>query len=336
MCYRPIYISHSNIYRSIADTSTYQTVPCGTCLECRIQRSQDWIVRCTKEASKFHSEHNLFVTLTYSNDNLPQTLEGEITLNYRDVQLFHKRLRKYLNKSFTFLGCSEYSPTGRPHYHFNYFNMQLPTNTFLAPQHFQRKGANPTYFNDLLTNCWKKGHVLIGYATPETYAYVTRYTLKKSLFPQNFEKHDDDIEINYQKLYKENEKMYCSRKYAIGLNFSDEELKTNKIYMSKGKIYPIPKAYWRKRKQEIIEQGFLEIGITEKENQIVNKIRVKIFEEFPKFNVKLSQNKRESFKKQNGFNEHDYVLAREHSLSNLKRTFNKIQTLDNYSAIDYC
>ena len=45
------------------------TLPCGQCVNCRLNRSQEWAIRCVHEAS-LHSQ-NSFITLTYNNDNLP-------------------------------------------------------------------------------------------------------------------------------------------------------------------------------------------------------------------------------------------------------------------------
>ena len=64
------------------------TLPCGQCINCRLNRSQEWAIRCVHEAS-LHSQ-NSFITLTYNNDNLP----ANGSLYYRDVQLFLKRFRK--------------------------------------------------------------------------------------------------------------------------------------------------------------------------------------------------------------------------------------------------
>ena len=63
-------------------------LPCGRCLGCRLERSRQWAVRCLHEAQLWDS--NLFVTLTYREDMLPD--HG--SLRYRDFQLFMKRLRK--------------------------------------------------------------------------------------------------------------------------------------------------------------------------------------------------------------------------------------------------
>ena len=44
-------------------------LPCGQCIGCRLERSRQWAIRCVHEAS-LHKQ-NAFITLTYSDDNLP-------------------------------------------------------------------------------------------------------------------------------------------------------------------------------------------------------------------------------------------------------------------------
>jgi len=66
------------------------TVPCGRCINCRLNRAQQWAIRITHEA-QLH-DTNSFVTLTYSDENLPL----HNSLNPRHFTLFMKRLRKNL------------------------------------------------------------------------------------------------------------------------------------------------------------------------------------------------------------------------------------------------
>ena len=87
-------------------------LPCGKCAECLLEKARDWAVRCTHEA-KMHQK-DCFITLTYSDQNLPP--DGK--LNYTHFQLFSKRLRKYAGKDIGFFMCGEYGEsTQRPHYH---------------------------------------------------------------------------------------------------------------------------------------------------------------------------------------------------------------------------
>ena len=96
-------------------------LPCGQCVGCRLERSRQWVVRCIHEASLY--ENNCFLTLTYSDDCLPNGND----LIYRHFQLFMKRLRKRFGSNIRFYMCGEYGDLfGRPHYHACLFNFDAP------------------------------------------------------------------------------------------------------------------------------------------------------------------------------------------------------------------
>ena len=77
-------------------------VPCGQCCGCRLERSRQWAIRCTHEAS-LH-ENNCFITLTFNDDNLP----SDKSLDVRHFQLFMKRLRKQFGSNIRYYHCGEY------------------------------------------------------------------------------------------------------------------------------------------------------------------------------------------------------------------------------------
>ena len=91
-------------------------VPCGKCLECRIQHARAWADRCVVEAKQY--DDNYFVTLTYDDAHLP----AKNSLVPDDLQKFMKRLRKHFpNNKIRFFACGEYGDTSwRPHYHLYY------------------------------------------------------------------------------------------------------------------------------------------------------------------------------------------------------------------------
>lgn len=89
------------------------TVPCGKCIFCRIQKRKEWTIRLLHE--KEAHDDSIFITLTYSDSNVPDNL----SLDKRHAQLFIKRLRKCLNRQgIKYFLCGEYGDkTARPHYH---------------------------------------------------------------------------------------------------------------------------------------------------------------------------------------------------------------------------
>ena len=99
-CYNPLngYRDASGAIRFSArkGTDAEVTVPCGVCIGCRISRSRMWALRIVHESKLW--DRNCFVTLSYDDVALPP--HG--SLRYRDVQLFHKKLRK-AHGAFRFL-----------------------------------------------------------------------------------------------------------------------------------------------------------------------------------------------------------------------------------------
>lgn len=144
-------------------------LPCGQCVECRLERSRQWAMRCMHEASLHR--HNCFVTLTYDDEHLPD--RGQLV--YSDFQLFMKRFRKSVG-NVRFYACGEYGETTwRPHFHACLFGQDLPDKTYwrTTEQDF------PLYRSELLEKVWPLGQSEIGSVTFETAAYCARYCMKK-------------------------------------------------------------------------------------------------------------------------------------------------------------
>lgn len=115
-------------------------------------------------------EESSFITLTYSDQHLP---EGG-SLNVRDWQLFAKRVRKSLGP-IRYFACGEYGDrTFRPHYHAAVFGQG-----FSEGRSRIRGGRNPLYSSTALSRMWPHGHSSVGMLTFESAAYVARYACKK-------------------------------------------------------------------------------------------------------------------------------------------------------------
>lgn len=155
------FVAHGGIHRPVE-------VACGQCVGCRLERSRNWAVRCMHE-SQLH-EHNSFVTLTYDDAHL-----HSISLEYRDFQLFMKRLRKSKG-SVRFYMCGEYGDDfGRPHFHACLFGC-----FFADREHFRRMPSGSSiYTSKELSELWPYGFSSIGDVTFESAAYVARYVMKK-------------------------------------------------------------------------------------------------------------------------------------------------------------
>lgn len=157
-----------------------QPLPCGVCGECVRSKVNGWLFRI-KEETKVSSSC-LFVTLTYSNENLPLHKSGYATLCKRDCQLFLKRLRKryarYAAKNdiipspLKYYLVGEYgSRFGRPHYHIILFNLEV------------RKRVSDLIDDDeiLIRDSWQNGIVDVSSVNIEGGAvgYVLKYLSKQ-------------------------------------------------------------------------------------------------------------------------------------------------------------
>lgn len=164
--------------------SEFIQIPCGQCIECRMQYSREWANRCMLELQYHDSAY--FVTLTYNDENVPKrdyidTGTGEklksLSLYKRDLQLFFKRLRKrYPNDKIRYFCAGEYgSETFRPHYHCIIYGLHLDDLVF-----YKNNFQGDSYFiSSRLTDVWGNGHVVVSNVTWETAAYTARYIMKK-------------------------------------------------------------------------------------------------------------------------------------------------------------
>lgn len=133
---------------------------CGYCEACRLTYRQSWSARIQLEA-QLH-EASSFITLTYSDDFLPNPPQ----LQPDDLQNFMKRLRRNLERgghgSIRFFACGEYgSRTLRPHYHAVLFGV---------PATIEAEA--------LVLKSWGKGHIQLRELTPARAAYVAKYVCK--------------------------------------------------------------------------------------------------------------------------------------------------------------
>ena len=145
-------------------------MPCGQCEGCKLEKARDWATRCVLEA-KYHSE-SCFLTLTYSDENLPSSLDE----HKKNLNSFIDSLRN-AGLKIRYFGCSERgSRTKRLHAHVILFGW-CPGDLELYS-----KGSNGDflYTSKTLEKYWTKGFSIVGFMTFQSAGYVARYTLKKS------------------------------------------------------------------------------------------------------------------------------------------------------------
>lgn len=157
------------------------SVPCGTCLGCRLEKARQWAVRCMHEAALY--DVNSFVTLTYDDEHISK--DGSLVPAH--MVKFLKRLRWHRSKVYKlgprkrlrvyddvrFFQCGEYGEKlSRPHHHAILFNVDFPDKVALA-------GKDGLYRSDELAELWPHGFSSIGAVTFESAGYVARYAMKK-------------------------------------------------------------------------------------------------------------------------------------------------------------
>jgi len=128
------------------------------------------------EASAWES--SIFVTLTYSEEALPDT--GLVSKE--ELQKFLKRLRKAYPTKIKYYASGEYGTQGtcRPHYHLIIFGMKL------TDEHY-------------IETAWNKGRIDVGTVTIESCRYVASY-IQKKLYKQPTEKNSTVFSLQSQGL----------------------------------------------------------------------------------------------------------------------------------------
>lgn len=160
--------------------SANMSLPCGSCVGCKITRSQEWASRCVHELREHHSA--IFATLTYEDKYLPA--DGSLVpAHLRD---FLKRLRREVelerpwvfvnppgslyHRKLRFMACGEYGDLrGRPHYHAILFGVSFPD---------AQRVTSSLYNSAQLERTWRYGNVNFGEVTRASAAYVAGYTAK--------------------------------------------------------------------------------------------------------------------------------------------------------------
>lgn len=183
------------ILKKYSGSMHYKTtiIPCGKCIGCRLDYSQDWANRTYLESQLY--KENYFVTLTYDDEHL--IVKDEITdkdgftwlnedqnatLSTEDFERFLNTFRQIMKRDYKvdgirFIGCGEYGEESqRPHYHFILLNCPLPSETFFEPR---IKNGNTYFRNTIIERAWTKGISNICPANWETMAYTARYITKK-------------------------------------------------------------------------------------------------------------------------------------------------------------
>lgn len=153
---------------------TSAQVACGQCIGCRLDWAADWATRCEKEAMMH--ERNAFVTLTYSDEELPLGGGSLSTVSKREFQLFMKRLRKARDVEVRYFAAGEYGERSqRAHYHALLFGVDFPDREL-----WKRGRSGSLYVSAELSRLWPFGFSTVGQVNFKTAQYVAQYVVKKA------------------------------------------------------------------------------------------------------------------------------------------------------------
>lgn len=187
-------------------------VPCGKCIECRLDYSRSWAFRMICEL-QYH-ETASFITLTYDDNHVPLTDNLHMSLRKDDFQKFMKRLRKRLpDLHLMYYACGEYGGhTFRPHYHMILFGFYPEDAVFYKVNKF----GDVMVTSEFLSDVWGNGYVVIGEVNQKTCGYVSRYCTKKQTGISAYS--------TYDLLGIERPFSFSSKRPAIGRRWIDDHI----------------------------------------------------------------------------------------------------------------
>ena len=156
-----------------------QIVPCGKCVHCRVQRTQEWAVRIYHEM-QYH-DASVFLTLTYDDRFLP------ISLSRYQLSKYFKRVRKHFpGRRIKYFACGEYgtNPSNplppeysgmRAHYHAILFGVGLSDCETIPG-----KPPGLKLVGGPLFDAWQgRGYAYVGTVSYNSARYVAGYVQKK-------------------------------------------------------------------------------------------------------------------------------------------------------------
>lgn len=173
---------------------------CGQCMSCRITRAQEKSARIRLEVGRYDPAHCWFVTLTYSDERVPRSPTGQLTLrqrDWRDFRLAFNRMLKTAGISqWSWSAVLEYGDrTKRPHVHVVIMGVDPYALTYRERRHDEaraydreqaklekRGGATPPHLRPLhqmLISAWQsRGFVYLLPYQEGAASYVAHYVTK--------------------------------------------------------------------------------------------------------------------------------------------------------------
>lgn len=194
--------------------SKYFELPCGQCKQCRLSQARNWAVRCQHEL-QMHPNGGIFLTLTYSPENLP----AYGNLDKTAVPQFMADLRRYTGVSgIKYYHCGEYgTKLSRPHYHVLIFGWRPSDNVKRV-----RRGIYPLFTSSLIEELWPYGYCPFGELTFESAAYTARYATKKITGKKAKEHYERIDPLTGEVIYLQPEYATMSNQGGIGRSWLEK------------------------------------------------------------------------------------------------------------------
>lgn len=251
-------------------------IPCGKCIECRLNESKEWANRVTMENMILPQDENraLFVTLTYTPDQedficsydyvidcdeVPEDIEmhKHLTLVPSHVARYIHDVRQYFERKHNWKGvrfylCGEYgSKMYRPHFHIILLN--LPPMDYKV--HHTNSMGNAFFEIPELAALWRNpdattadksfGFVCFAEVSWESIAYTARYCLKK------FNDQDERnlfIKANIHPVFS-SKSTHPGLGYEFYQNYKESIFRDNQINLPNGRVCGVPR-YFKKLYEE--------------------------------------------------------------------------------------
>lgn len=151
---------------------------CAQCMPCRVNRRRLWTHRIMLESMLYTD--NAFVTLTYSEENLPEA--GSLVPLH--LTNFLKRFRKMIApQRVRYYLVGEYGDeSGRPHYHAALFGFK---SCLYGRTRYSVYRLSCCVQCDLILEAWKSGNIYLGSLEDASAQYIAGYCLKKMTNPED-------------------------------------------------------------------------------------------------------------------------------------------------------
>lgn len=160
----------------------FSRFPCRKCIPCLLHRQKAWVSRLTEELRQH--ENNYFVTLTYCDEYIPHTLDGEQCFDKQHLVKLNKDLRKRFQQGKVvnlyhdlIHGSPEFYPLPKGTKYKFYITTEYGSKTFRPHVHGLWYGLNVDRGTAevLFSTLWPYGNVSVLPAEEGAAGYISKY-----------------------------------------------------------------------------------------------------------------------------------------------------------------